>query len=284
MTAALLAAVAGILGVTIGRFWDTRSESARWRRDQKTASYQRVVEQFQVTYEAVRVVALTDLDEDAFNALVEHTRTGGFASWDSAVAAVWLHGSADVVVAATQLDEAVGQLFYAAVERRIGTLLNWNRARIPAREAFERFVDAARKELDLSRVPVRIFADRRRLVMADRTNEPFHRDGAGYVGLSPGSASLRCSPGRDPEDASDSLGVNAEDEPSRVREYPLADRPLITHNDWRPVCCRHTGLPEPPMSLCATGRTCHHRGTPPIHCSLAGQEADRWKRLRHTSS
>jgi hypothetical protein len=113
----------------------------------------------QVTYEAVRVVALTNVDEDAFKALVEHTRTGGFASWDSAVAAVWLHGSADVVVAATQLDEAVGQLFYAAVERTIRTPLDWNQARTPARQAFERFVENARKELDLPRVPVRIFAD-----------------------------------------------------------------------------------------------------------------------------
>ncbi|WP_067470516.1 hypothetical protein [Nocardia amamiensis] len=66
MTAALLAALAGIDGVTLGRLWDTRLESARCRRDQKTASYQRVIEQFQATYEAVRVVALTDLDEDSF--------------------------------------------------------------------------------------------------------------------------------------------------------------------------------------------------------------------------
>ncbi|MFI7669286.1 hypothetical protein [Nocardia sp. NPDC049526] len=159
MTAALLVALAGIFGVAIGRMWDTRSESARWRRDQKTASYQRVAEQFQVTYEAIRVVALASLDDDAFKALVEHTRIEGFASWDSAVAAVWLHGSADVVHAVTRLDEAVGELFYAAVDRRIHALPDWNRARRPAREAFEQFIEAARKELNLPHVPVKIFTD-----------------------------------------------------------------------------------------------------------------------------
>ncbi|MBV7703992.1 hypothetical protein NOVA_14530 [Nocardia nova] len=159
MTPALLAAVAAILGVVVGRFWDTRSESARWRRDQKTANYQRVVEQFQAVYENIRVCAITEADDDTFKALVEHTRTGGFSSWDSAVAAVWLHGSVDVVVTVTELDEAVAQLFYAAVERRITTVPEWNSARRPARQAFERFVEAARKELDLPPVPVRIFTD-----------------------------------------------------------------------------------------------------------------------------
>ncbi len=90
---------------------------------------------------------------------MEHTRTGGFAAWDGAVAAVWLHGSAGVVVAATELDEAVGQLFYAAADRRIHDRDDWNKARRPAREAFERFIAAARNELDLPSVPVRIFTD-----------------------------------------------------------------------------------------------------------------------------
>ncbi|MEU3010226.1 hypothetical protein [Nocardia asteroides] len=157
MTAAFLAALAGLAGVMVGRLWDIRSESARWRRDQKTASYQRVIEQFQVTYEAVRVVALADLDAAAFQALLEHTRSGGFAAWDSAVAAVWLHGSTDVVVAVTDLDEALGTLFTAATDRQIHNRAEWNQARQPAGTAFERFVNAARRELDLPSAPVRVF-------------------------------------------------------------------------------------------------------------------------------
>ncbi|MEV6362246.1 hypothetical protein [Nocardia asteroides] len=157
MTAAFFAALAGLVGIMIGRLWDKRSESTRWRRDQKTASYQRVIEQFQVTYEAVRVVALTEVDAMAFNALVEHTRSGGFASWDSSVAAVWLHGSADVVIAVTDLDEALGTLFSAATDRRIRSRTEWNQAREPAGAAFEQFVNAARRELNLPPAPVRVF-------------------------------------------------------------------------------------------------------------------------------
>jgi hypothetical protein len=173
VTSALLAALAAVIGVAIGRLWDTRSESARWRRDQKTASYQRVAEQFQAVYESIRAVALTSIPEDTFTALVDHTRTNGFASWDSAIAAVWLHGSTDVVVTATELDEAVGQLFYAAAERRINTAPQWDTARQPARRAFERFITAAREELDLSPIPVRIFTDPPAIERADRrTEEP----------------------------------------------------------------------------------------------------------------
>lgn len=159
VTAAFLAGLAAIVGIAVGRFWDTRSESARWRRDQKTASYQRLAEQFQAVYEAIRVLAVADSDDGTFAALVDHTRTSCFASWDSAVAAVWLHGSKGVVISATALDDEIGGLFYAAIERRISTVAEWNTARRPARSAFEQFIDAARNELGLPPVPVRIFTD-----------------------------------------------------------------------------------------------------------------------------
>ncbi|MET8423206.1 hypothetical protein [Nocardia sp. NPDC004860] len=159
MIAALLAALTGIVGLAVGRLWDTKSESTRWRRDQKTACYQRLAEEFQATYEAIRIVALTDSDSTSLQALIEHTRTGGFAAWDSAVAAIWLHGSAEVVASATQLDDAIGSLFCLAVERQLTTDDAWKQARTPAREALERFIESARRELDLPAVPVRLFTD-----------------------------------------------------------------------------------------------------------------------------
>ncbi|MFE5289774.1 hypothetical protein ACFRAQ_32805 [Nocardia sp. NPDC056611] len=159
MTSALLAALAAIVGIAIGRLWDVRAESARWRRDQKTACYQRVVEQFQALYENIRAATLADGHDGTFEALAARTRTNDFAPWDSAVAAVWLHGSADVVEAVTELDEAVGQLLYAVVEQQIATVSEWNGVRRPARLAFERFVRAAREELDLPPVPVQIFTN-----------------------------------------------------------------------------------------------------------------------------
>ncbi|MEU1995010.1 hypothetical protein ABZ511_11210 [Nocardia gamkensis] len=154
MTAVIVAAVAGVLGIMVGRLWDTRSESTRWRRDQKTGCYQRLAEQFQTTYEAIRAVARADTDADSRHALIEHTRNGVFPSWDSAVASVWLHGSLEVVMAATLLDEAIGELHDGALRRQIVSQQDWDRARDPARRAFECFLAAARRELDLAPVGI----------------------------------------------------------------------------------------------------------------------------------
>ncbi|MGK8505251.1 hypothetical protein [Nocardia asiatica] len=154
MTAAIVAAVAGVLGIMVGRFWDTRSESARWRRDQKTGCYQRLAEQFQATYEAIRAVARAETDADRRSALIEHTQNGVFPSWDSAVASVWLHGSPEVVTAATLLDKAVGELHDGALRRAVVSQQEWDRARDPARRAFEHFLACARRELDLAPVAI----------------------------------------------------------------------------------------------------------------------------------
>jgi hypothetical protein len=52
----LLAETAAVIGLVLGRLWDARSESSRWRRDQKTASYRRLAEAFIVLYENIRSV------------------------------------------------------------------------------------------------------------------------------------------------------------------------------------------------------------------------------------
>lgn len=158
MTPAIMAAVAGILGIVIGRFWDIRTESSRWRRDQKTASYQRFAEQFRVTYETLRAIALTDPEDPAATEMIREARTSSFQPWDSACAAVWLHGEADVVMAASELDRALTELAAKAQEHMF-TVADWNTARVPAREAFERFVHAARHELDLPAVAVKFIID-----------------------------------------------------------------------------------------------------------------------------
>jgi hypothetical protein len=159
MTAAIVAAVAGVLGIAIGRLWDTRSEATRWRRDQKTECYQRLAEQFQATYEAIRAVARTDSDADGLQALIEHTKDGIFPAWDSALASVWLHGSTEVVLAASLLDQAIGELHDSVFQQRLVTQQEWNQYRVPVRQSFERFLKAARKELDLSPVTIEFFTD-----------------------------------------------------------------------------------------------------------------------------
>ncbi|MFF2550734.1 hypothetical protein ACFVUS_07020 [Nocardia sp. NPDC058058] len=158
MTAALLAAAAGVFGIVVGRLWDSRSESARWRRDQKTASYQRFAAQFEAMYEAIRIIALTDVGSGSLPSVVQDARTGNFIPWDSALSAVWLHGSCDVVSGATLVDREILGLFHEATGR-LFTVEEWNEARRPARQAFENFIGAARTELDLPQVPMTLFPE-----------------------------------------------------------------------------------------------------------------------------
>lgn len=57
----MLAAVTAILGIAVGRLWDSRAESARWRRDQKIASYQQLAEAFRSSYDNIQAIAFRGL-------------------------------------------------------------------------------------------------------------------------------------------------------------------------------------------------------------------------------
>jgi hypothetical protein len=146
--------MAGVLGVTLGRFWDGRSEATRWHRDQKAATYQRFAEAFGAIYENVRTVALAEPDTSALADAVTHARRD--RTWENAMAAVWLHGSAAVVTACTALDREVISLFHDVQTTHL-SVTDWNQARLPSARAFETFVEAARDELKLQRVPILLF-------------------------------------------------------------------------------------------------------------------------------
>ncbi|MCU1645422.1 MAG: hypothetical protein JWN03_5697 [Nocardia sp.] len=152
MTAAMVAAVAATLGIVVGRFWDVRSESARWRRDQMVTSYQRLAEAYRRTVEGIRTVALADPADPALPGLVAQVRSD--SEWDDGYVAVLLHGSPEVAEAALAMDVAVTELFYEAQDRRHG-VEDWYRIRIPAGRAQEGFIDAVRAELDLKPIPVK---------------------------------------------------------------------------------------------------------------------------------
>jgi hypothetical protein len=151
---ALMATIAGALGIILGRIWDARSETSRWRRDQKTDSYQRLAEAFSLVYEAIRGVALSDPDADAFIGAVNRARRD--KAWDHALAAVWFHGSTPVVTAASLMDRAITELFHDA-QTRLFTVADWHQVRIPLADTFEGFIAAARKELGLSSVAINLF-------------------------------------------------------------------------------------------------------------------------------
>ena len=110
MMAAIIAGVAGIAGLVLGRFWDYRSESLRWRRDQRVQSYQKLAEEFHIFHEAVRTVALLKPGStDSELAISEARRTG--LSWSKAMVAVWLHGSRRVVESSRLLDDCLTDLW-----------------------------------------------------------------------------------------------------------------------------------------------------------------------------
>jgi hypothetical protein len=105
-------------------------------------------------YENIRAVALAEPDTDVFIDAVDRARRD--KTWDNALAAVWFHGSAPVVTAASLMDRVVTELFYDAQTRPF-PIEDWNQARMPSAAAFEGFIAAARKELDLSPVPIKLF-------------------------------------------------------------------------------------------------------------------------------
>ncbi|MFI0409662.1 hypothetical protein [Actinomadura sp. 3N508] len=154
MSEALLLAIGGILGISLGRLWDIRSETLRWHRDQKTACYQRLAEAFILIYEDIRSIALTDPDTDESANAIDRARRD--KTWDNALASVWLHGSTPVVAAASLMDRVLTELFYDA-QARVFSVEQWNTARTPSASAFEGFISAARKELNLSAAPITLF-------------------------------------------------------------------------------------------------------------------------------
>ncbi|MGW4125264.1 hypothetical protein [Nocardia sp. NPDC004711] len=157
MSTATIAALAAILGVVIGRLWDSRSESVRWQRDQRTASYRSLAEQFQVLNEVLRALATADPVVDSYPDRVDQVRIVDFKAWDSAYTAVWLYGTPHVVSIASALDAAVTKLFYDVIERRL-SIQEWQQLRTCARAVFEQFISAIRDELRLPPVEASFFS------------------------------------------------------------------------------------------------------------------------------
>jgi hypothetical protein len=147
---ALIAAVAGIGGLVIGRWWDTRSESTRWRRDRRIRSYEDVAAEFYRLREAVRLLAMLDSatpDLEAQRSRVEET----YAQWNRTLSALWLHGSEDVAVAAIKIDHQ----FNALLSEALRTTADWTsgpQLREPLYASFDDYVDAVRRELALPRL------------------------------------------------------------------------------------------------------------------------------------
>lgn len=158
MWTAVVAAAAAILGVAVGRLWDSRAESSRWHRDQTVASYQRLAEAFRTSYDNIQAIAFADPNARDFSAMVRKVIVEGNRVWHDALSSVWFHGSPGVIAAATTLDRSLTGL-HAQAAGRLFSAEDWARARVPARRAFEEFLEAARVELALPPVPDSFYDD-----------------------------------------------------------------------------------------------------------------------------
>ncbi|MFC4063609.1 hypothetical protein [Actinoplanes subglobosus] len=155
MQPALYAAIAGLLGVMVGRYWDTRSETSRWKRDQRIRIYEQFAGSYYQLREAIRQLALlpssgTEAETAASNALDRG------AEFNQAIIAVWLHGSAPVIASAHQVEGAINALYVTA---RAGKLSwdEWVVRRRAAQHALHEFTQAVRAELGLPPVPITMF-------------------------------------------------------------------------------------------------------------------------------
>ncbi|WP_338773939.1 hypothetical protein V7968_20490 [Nocardia vulneris] len=156
MSAALLAALAGVAGLMVGRYWDSRSESNRWQRDQKVITYQRLADQFDVVLGEIRKPLVSEPNADVYESIWIERRTV-WSEWLSAVAGIWLHGSTGVVEATATLDKALAALEMAVAEKHITTIEEWKLARVAVHDAFAGFIKSAREDLSLPPVPVTYF-------------------------------------------------------------------------------------------------------------------------------
>jgi len=145
MNAAILAALAGLLGVAVGRLWDTHAETKRWRRDQRLRVYERLIGAYYELREALRVLAMCEPETAESEVAEIRVYEVAAAAWNEQVVAAWLHGSPPVISAVETLDRHVVSLFFRARSRKF-TWHEFLEDRQSTQEAHERYIEAVRKE------------------------------------------------------------------------------------------------------------------------------------------
>jgi hypothetical protein len=147
MNAAILAALTGTIGLAVGRLWDTRSEVARWRRDQRIRVYEHLTSGYYQVREAIRMLAMCEPDTGASENAEIRVYEVAANVWNQQVIAVWLHGSTSVAAAVENLDRQVVSLFSSARSKQF-TWAEFQERRGPTLEALEQYVESVRKELN----------------------------------------------------------------------------------------------------------------------------------------
>jgi hypothetical protein len=144
---AVIGGLAALLGLILGRVWDSRSESSNWRRDQRTRCYEQLFVTYYELRNRLRVLGAAEPDTPESDRAVDRVLEEA-ARWESDIAAVWLHGSKPVTKTAKALDDEVNNLFMVARAQQ----LSWDDIRlkrISAEGALEQLIAAIRRELRL---------------------------------------------------------------------------------------------------------------------------------------
>jgi hypothetical protein len=147
MEAAVIGGLAALLGLVLGRLWDRKSESSKWRRDQRTRCYEQIFVAYYELRDRLRVLGAAEPGTSASDRAIDRVLQIG-AQWQSNVAAVWLYGSEPVTKAAKVLDDEVNNLFMIARSQQ----LSWDEyrsKRMPAEGALEQLISAIRNEARL---------------------------------------------------------------------------------------------------------------------------------------
>jgi hypothetical protein len=152
--AAIIAALAAIFGLVVGRVWDHRLEMVSWRRDQCVRAYEGAAAAYYAVREAARVLALTEPDTPEADIAESRVRTLG-AEWNRCMVAVWLHGSEPVVESIRQVDQELEQLLVRIRSRRFTWEEFWEDRRQTARKV-DVFVEEVRKELKRPAMQIRV--------------------------------------------------------------------------------------------------------------------------------
>ena len=159
MESAIIAAMAALLGLALGRFWDSRNEARRWHRDHRIRIYEQFIGAYYASREAYRALALlepgTSEADAAFAVALDLA-----VDFNRSVVAVWFHGSAAVAAAAHLVDVKVNEMPDLARARQY-TWEDWRCARTEAEDAIERFAEVVRRELGLPDLEIMISYPRR---------------------------------------------------------------------------------------------------------------------------
>ncbi len=145
METAVLAALAGLVGIVLGRVWDFRSEVVRWRRDQRVRVYEALAATYYAAREPLVSMAMAEPGTPEKDAAAIRALSIA-AEWNRGMVATWLHGSPPVIAALQQFDRQLSELFNKARSRRL-TWEQFAHEHRATEEGLKAFIEAVRKEL-----------------------------------------------------------------------------------------------------------------------------------------